>query len=266
MKIKRIRFHRLNNTRDLGGFPAGDGRKIVYGKLIRSGALEKADDTDIALLKDKYRLRRIVDFRTDAEREQAPDPKIPGVLYLPLPILDSSFFGIARDEDSIEAWMKLFADPSVAPEEVFKEMYRKLIFSEYVKPYYNEFFNCLLEEEDGAVLWHCSAGKDRAGIATMLVMMALGVDRNLMVRDYLMTERFQKKELRKLRLFISLFIKDKRRKQCLKTLLGVKEDYVRQFFDIIDKEYGNDLGYLERFLGISDLDIKRLRTMYLTEQ
>ena len=266
MEVKRIRLNKLDNTRYLGGFPAADGAVIRPRRLIRSGELSKADENDLAVLKNEYRVRTIVDLRMEAEREQSPDPPVGDAEKVFLPILDSSFFGIARDENSIKAWMRLFDDPSVSPESVFKEMYRKLMFSEYVRPYYRRFFDILLEDKPGAVLWHCSAGKDRAGITAMLVLMALGVSRELMIRDYMMTGVFSKKELRKRKLMIRFLVRDKRKKHCFRVLLDVREEYVRQLFSIIDRDYGSETGYLTSFIGLTEEEILRLRELYLEKE
>lgn len=263
VEVKRINLSGLTNTRDLGGFPAANGRKIRHHRLIRSGELKKASSADLVLLRDAFGVHTVVDLRMDAEREQSPNPEIPGVTTIALPLLDSSFFGIARDEHSVEAWMRLFEDPSVDPVAVFQEMYRKLMFSDYVKPHFRTFFDTLLANEEGAVLWHCSAGKDRAGVAAMLVLMALGVDREDIILDYMMTGEFTKKELRSFRLMIPLFVRKKRTRQCLRVLLGVDESYVRQLFDLIDGQYGGERGYLKRFVGLTDPEIEKLRTMYL---
>ena len=263
MDIQRIKLKKLSNTRDIGGFSAADGKKIAPCKLIRSGELNGAAPEDIAVLKEQYRLEIIIDLRMDAEREQSPDPVIDGVTTLVLPVLDGSFFGIARDENSVSAWLRLFEDPNIDPREIFKTMYRKLLFSDYVKPLYRELFSVLLEPREGAVLWHCSAGKDRAGLVSLLVMTALGVPRELIIRDYMMTETFTAKDLRKAHAKIRVFIRDKRKKNCLNVLLSVDESYLTQLFDIMDAEYGGGEGYLRSFVGISQEEILRLREMYL---
>ncbi len=261
--IKRIRLQKLSNTRDLGGFPGADGRRIAERKLIRSGELSKASAEDIHVLLNEYNVRTVIDLRMDAECEQTPVPELPGVKVIRMPILDGSFFGIARDEDSVAAWMRLFEDPARDPVSVFREMYRKLLFSDYVKPYYRTIFDILLHNTNGAVLWHCSAGKDRAGMVTLLVLMALGVSREVILQDYMMTDIFARKELRKVNFMIRFFIHDKRKKQCYKALLGVDEFYVRQLFDIIDRDFGGETGYLESFIGVSPTEIEELRMKYL---
>ena len=264
MEVKRIEeLNSLTNTRDLGGFITKSGKRISPCRLIRSGELKKASSEDIKTLTEKYNVNTVLDLRIEAEREQSPDPEMPGTKTVVLPVLDSSFFGIARDENSMEAWLKLFDDKAVDPIEVFKEMYRKLMFSDYVKPYYRTFFNTLLENKSGAVLWHCSAGKDRAGVATILTLMALGVGREDIITDYLMTGEFQRKELRKVRLLMPVFVRKKRVRECIKILLGVDKVYISQLFDIIDRDYGNEENYLKEFIGLTDDELQELQRMYL---
>ena len=266
MEVQRIKLKKLTNTRDLGGFPAADGKRIRPRRLIRSGELKKATDRDIETLTGRFGVHTVVDLRTDAEREQSPDPAIAGVTSVVLPVLDSSFFGIARDEDSVEAWLRLFRDESKDPKEIFCEMYRKLMFSDYVKPYYRTFFDTLLANRHGAVLWHCTAGKDRAGVATILIGMALGVKREDLIEDYLMTDVFSKKELRKIRLLIPLKVKDKRIRECVYILLGVDRRYVKELFDLMDERYGGEEGYLKQFIGLTQQEILQLRELYLEKE
>ena len=267
MEVKRIKeLKELTNTRDLGGFTADSGKTIKPCRLLRSGELKKASENDIRILKEKYKLHTVLDLRIDAEREQSPDPVIDGIKTVALPLLDSSFFGIARDENSIDAWIKLFDGRDADPVEVFKEMYRKLMFSEYVRPLFRVFFDILLENRSGSVLWHCSAGKDRAGIATAVALMALGVSRDDIVADYMATEKFQKKELLKIRLLMPLFVHKKSVRKCVRILLGVEEIYMRQLFDVIDSEYGSEKGYLNSFIGLTDDEIFELKKMYLEEK
>ena len=143
------------------------------------------------------------------------------------------------------------------------EMYRKLLFSEYVKPFYRRFFDVLLQNTSGAVLWHCSAGKDRAGVASMLIRMALGVPRENILKDYMMTGVFTRKEIRRRQIMIRWLVHDKRQKECYRALLSVKEKYLQQLFDLMDRDYGGEMGYLSAFLGISEDEIRRLRELYL---
>ncbi len=82
---RKIDFEKLVNTRDLGGMPAADGRKIRPGLLIRSGMLTGASESDCARLAEMLGL--ILDFRTDIEHEERPDPEFPGVRNIWIPTL-----------------------------------------------------------------------------------------------------------------------------------------------------------------------------------
>ena len=101
-------------------------------------------------------------------------------------------------------------------------------------------------------------------MATFLIMMALGVSREDMIKDYLMTDVFTKKDLRKLNFMIRFFVRDDRKRECYRTLLGVSEAYVRPLFDIIDRDYGGENGYLQTFIGLTSQEIDYLKKLYLT--
>ena len=89
-KDRTIKFEGIENARDLGGLKMQDGRIIKEGKLIRSGNLSKATDADAKVLKDRFRLTDLVDFRFDAEVKGAPDREIEGVQYTHLSTLPKS--------------------------------------------------------------------------------------------------------------------------------------------------------------------------------
>ena len=100
MNSRKIEFEKLLNTRDLGGMNAAGGKKILPGKLIRSGHLGFAAPEDLERLAGIIELS--VDFRTDRECEERPEPPIPGVRYCHIPILDTRTKGVTRDDDSYE--------------------------------------------------------------------------------------------------------------------------------------------------------------------
>ncbi len=263
MEIKRIKLKTLKNTRDLGGFVGADNRKIKPCRLIRSGQLGKASDEDIRVLTDKYKLKTIVDLRMDAEVKEVPDKKPDGVNYIRFPLLDNSYLGIARDEYSLQSWLKVFEDSSLSPEQLFGEMYVKILMSERVVPMISEFFDLLINQKDGSVLWHCSAGKDRVGVTTALVLSALGVDRETIIEDYLMTDRFSWKLLLKAHIFMPFKIRDAKIRKCIYVLLGVKREYMENIFSIIDRDYGSTEKFLEGRFGIDSVKINELRKNYL---
>ena len=128
---------------------------------------------------------------------------------------------------------------------------------------YRRFFEVLLKQEEGAVLWHCSAGKDRVGVGTAYVLWALGVPEETIYADYRkvndLTEEVVEKELSRIRDRIP----DERLLDCLRSLMQVKDSYLKSVQDEIRKDYGSMDIFLERELGLDDSARRRLQELYL---
>ena len=260
--VRRLKCKGLKNTRDLGGYRGAGGRRILPRKLLRGEALANAAPADIRTLLNDYRLKLVIDLRMDAEIGDLPDPALPGVRFLRRNLLDDSFFGIARDEYSIDTWLSLFDDPTVSPEKIFSDMYFKLAFDERVRPIVKEIFDAILDC-DGAALWHCSAGKDRAGIVTMLVLYALGVDRETIIADYVATRRFTFPDILKVRLFAPTRIHDKAKLKGANVLMDVDGAYLRRIFRHIDGNFRDEFDFFHRQYDIPPAQLLRLREKYL---
>ena len=152
------------NARDLGGLPTMDGRTIRPGLLLRSGELAGITEPDAQTLTE-YPLRTVVDFRTDLEREQKPDRVLPGVQYVHCPIVQQAAAGLTREEQAdpygaVVAHAKTMAGKERA---FMCELYRSLVTQAFSIAHYRQFFALLLAQTDGALLYHCTAGKDRVG-------------------------------------------------------------------------------------------------------
>lgn len=266
MKIRRISLQKLKNTRDLGGFQTTDNKRIIPHMLIRSGSLYKASEKDIETLCKEYHLRTVIDLRIDAEINEKPDPIPDGVNYIRVPLLDKAYLGITRDEYSLQSWFNLFKDASRRPEDVFYEMYEMLVFGDRTKTMIPEIFSVLLNENSEAVLWHCSAGKDRVGVVSMLILLALGVDRETIVKDFLATNRFSAGEIIKTRVFAPLVIKDRRLRKCLAILMGVKREYMDKLFFRIDREFGSAEDFFLKQYGITNEMLNKLKEKFLSEE
>lgn len=194
MKSKKIALETVDNCRDLGGMATRDGYRIREHMLLRSNGLFEASKGDMRRLYDEYGLRTIIDLRNAVESYQKPDPEYEGIVYIENCVQNNEFFGVTRDEESVRRMKEFFAeldakfanDPSIAGPHM-ESFYRELL-EDYGVMAYGRFLHRLLEA-DGAVLWHCSLGKDRCGVATALVLEILGVDREDIIEDYLYTNR-----------------------------------------------------------------------------
>ena len=211
------------NDRELGGYTMADGRRIKEGLLLRAGRLCDATQEDIDLLSSKYHVRMIADLRNDGEVAAKPDPEIPGA-----EIRRFVLYG-TKDEEG-------FDNP----------VYIRYLATQTAKTGYKGMFDALLETEEGAFLWHCKSGKDRTGLAAMLILTALGADEDIVFYDFLLTNAVNEAE------------------PDMDGAGPVKEEDMRLAIDYLTETYGSVMGYITDALGVSESEIEILRDRYLT--
>lgn len=126
-----IPFEGLHNTRDLGGMPTADGRTIAPAKLLRSGALHKASEQDLARLVGDYDLAGVIDFRTQLERDKEPDPRelMEGVVFYDFPALSGETIGITHGA-GVAQDLKTFASYNASPHELVRGMYPQILLDD----------------------------------------------------------------------------------------------------------------------------------------
>ena len=256
-------FESLRNTRDLGGMRTADGRRIRSGKLIRSGHLSGCTAADLTLLGKT--VDTVVDFRTPQEREEKPDPAIPGVCFRNLPVFDSLKAGVTREEESdAQAIWRLTADHNRAM------AYMCGIYEDFVSvpsevSQYETFVRMLMRPHEKAVLWHCTAGKDRAGFASVIVEELLGVDRAEIRADYLKTNVYLADNIREMtELFIAMAGEENpEAEESLRYLFSAREEFWNALYAAIDNLYGGFEGFLADGLHIRAQEREALKELYL---
>lgn len=265
--MARIELDNLINTRDLGGMLTSDGHKIKKHKLIRSGQLFFASEKDKEVLVNEYNLSLVIDFRSSAEKEEKPDPAMPGINYVFNPIMKEITKGITRDKKSDNDTVKMIvldmANDVKRAEKYMEDIYESILNSDYALSQYAKFIDLLINNENGATLWHCTAGKDRAGFATFLVLECLGVDKETIIQDYLLTNEYTKKDVNKMIDNIKKEYVYPLIDQVVKALFGIKREYLENIYDSIDKEYGNMHNFLYTKIGLNDEKIAKMRKMFL---
>lgn len=264
-----IKFEKLANARDLGGMKTADGRQIKKGKLIRCEQLVDLTPSDKARLGEL--VDTIVDFRNTEEAADQPDYVPSGVRYIANPILESFTAGVSREEKSDEELVaNLVFKPSEASE-YMRSMYRKFL-SNYCLSSYSRFVRILLDNHEKAVLWHCSAGKDRAGVGAVIIEEILGVPRETIIADYLKTMDYLAAYIETYRKYIASEIEKSRplNEQEKKTvyeavgnLFGLDRSYIEAYYEAINEKYGDYGTFLRKGLGLSGEQIEELRNNYL---
>ena len=258
-----ILFDALRNTRDLGGMTGADGRKIRPGKLIRSGLLFGAGE------KDRRKLAGLVDaiadFRTDQECSEKPDPGIEGIRCFRFPILEERKAGVTRDEDSYEEVLKNMLTDAEIARRYMCGIYSGFVSSAHCRSQYERFVRLLLEDHPGAVLWHCTAGKDRAGFGTVIVQELLGVSRDDIMEDYLMTNVYLEPEIQELSKGIVQAggPVSPEAEKALRYMFAAWREYLDTAYDSVRERYGGFDGFITEGLHITPAERERLRDIYL---
>ena len=264
-----IKFEKLSNARDLGGMRTADGRRIKQGRLFRSEQLMNLSPNDKVKLEGL--LDTVVDFRNAEEAEDQPDCNLSGVIHIANPILESALAGVSREEESDE---QLIADLVFKPEaakEYMRSMYRKFT-SDYCVSSYSKFIKVLLEDHEKAVLWHCSAGKDRAGIGAVIIEEILGIPRETIISDYLKTMEYLSGYIAYFRNYIPAEIEKARPlseqekevvSEAVRILFGLDRSYIEAYYEAVQQKYGDFGTFIREGLGLNDEQIEKLKSDYL---
>lgn len=259
----------VSNARDLGGMPAADGKVIARGRLFRTGELTHATAEDAAVLRG-YSLACVVDLRTASERHADPEParRFPSVDFEFVPVINQVAVGITHD-----AGMKELVESAISygthVQERIAEFYVSIVTSQEGRDGYRRFFELARatgeKDPHAAFLWHCTAGKDRTGIAAALLETVLGVPQDLVVEDYLASNRYSEPVPAQLVERLGQMGVAKAPAVFLKTLYGVDETNLVKAMEAIRSEWGSLDAYLSKELGVGDAEVQRLRELYLTE-
>lgn len=238
------------NFRDMGGYRTADGRHVKWGVLYRSGSMAKLTNADFEKLQS-LRIRTIVDLRDNGERTREPLSR-PAAFT---PAVLTKDYALDRGEIS-----KALGTSNLTAEQarqVFDRFYAALPFS--FADQYRQLFAQLLAGNVPLIV-NCSAGKDRTGVASALILTALGVPRETVIQDYLLSKQgFQPgKTASGVDPRMAGFSPE-----VAQVLAGVEPRYLNAAFKAIESRPGGLNGYFRNELGLTPADLKRLKRLYL---
>ncbi|WP_437049226.1 tyrosine-protein phosphatase [Streptomyces sp. enrichment culture] len=250
----------VRNFRDVGGLPTVDGRRVRYGVLFRSGHLAHATEDDAAFL-SSLGLHTIFDFRNAADqRLEGPDVTLPGVRNVNLPLSDpadgAEFWKMVRDGD-LDQLREILADGKGARRMV--DSYRTIIKERTAE--HSRVLHALAEDSVPALM-HCAAGKDRAGLSVAVTLLALGVEREAIVEDYLKSNaKHRRYKVRRSGTSASAYSPEVM--DLLSPLFDARAEYLAAAFDTIEETWGDVDTYLARGLELAPRTRERLRERLL---
>ena len=223
------------NVRDMGGYQTTDGKSVKWGMVFRSGDLNKLTDNDLSYLAN-VGIKTIVDFRDEDEKESAPDK-------LPSTHLRSYEFPISAG--NVIDMSKITSEEAAAQALIDGNVF----FVEECQEQYSNFFAELMKAENPPLLFHCSAGKDRAGLASALFLASLGVDKETIIKDYLLSGEYVREKYKDLVEAMPI----------LGPVFTVKTEYIETAFQTIDSKYGG----IEKFLSENlNVDLSLMKSLY----
>lgn len=228
------------NFRDLGGIMTTEGRYVKWGKLFRSDDLSQLSDKDLNYLTG-ISLISIVDFRTESEKKSADDRK-------PSSVKEMYAYSItAGNLSNIE---ELFQMTEAEATQFMIDMNQELVSDPAAIKQFKEMFALLQNEEHVPLVFHCSAGKDRTGMAATLILYALGVDEETIRAEYLLSNQYLSDK------YAPLIAEHSN----AEPVFVVKEEYLQAGIDLIKEQHSS----VEEFLTDSlNVNIPKFRDIYL---
>jgi protein-tyrosine phosphatase len=252
---RRITLEGDSNFRDLGGYRTTDGRTVRWGRLYRSGELDGLTDADLQTIHG-LGIKLVCDLRSPSEVSIAPDRTPTGATTLSVPIFDKAV------DPAVVRQQVLSGDVSSlgAPGELLLDANRKFVTS-FGKEY-SKVMQRVMDPAFRPALVHCSAGKDRAGLASAIVLLTLGVPKKTVMQDYLLSNKYRAADNARALSSVSAIL-DPAGVDVIKSLLDVRPEYLNAAFDAMVKKYGSIDNYLRKGLGISDAARARFQRQML---
>jgi protein-tyrosine phosphatase len=253
-----------SNFRDIGGYETADGRRVKWGVVYRSGELHKLSDSDVLKL-ESLGIKAVANFLTEKEIESRGHDRLPdGVIEIPLPMEAGNMGDLA--EVVIEA--RSTGDFSKVPAEFNPEIHRLLITE--AREYYARLLRELADPINRPMVYHCSHGVHRTGTATAILLSALGVPWETVREDYLLSNKYRKKEIDRriselqLQAADTLLVDPEQVDMTnIRAFYILEGSYIDASLDEAVKRYGSMDAYIREGLGITDEEITSLRKQLL---
>jgi len=238
------------NFRELGGYTTVDGRTIKRGMIFRSDNLADLERDGLKQLAG-LNLGVITDLRSDPERAELPD-KIPQQN----PPIRQVVLKVNTHPVDIRQLTRQIMKGEMDKDEVSRLLdHNQFIENPTILAEWGQWVRSLAEPGNLPQLHHCTSGKDRAGFASAILLLTLGVPKETVIEDFLLSNEiladYNAGNIKKIKMFAG---KDADM-EVFHTIMGVQEKTLRNAFALMESEYGSIDGFIENGLGV-DMDTR----------
>lgn len=261
----------LNNFRDFGGYFTADGKQVKWGVLYRSNHLFNLNEQAINYI-SHLGIKSIIDYRNQNEINKSPNSYVGENKTYHLDAtaqtaeLAAQFAASSDNED--QALIESIANN--IPKELVNgegrqilEQYRQFVMSDKSKAAFRQMIEVLLDSHNSPSIQHCRGGKDRTGYGALLVLAMLGVPKQTIVDDYMLTHfnRLARNEI-KMASYRKI-TQDQNILDYLLSLIDTQESFIVEVFNAMEETSGSVEKYIKTELNFTDDDINQLRKIYL---
>jgi protein-tyrosine phosphatase len=224
------------NFRDLGGYVTIDGKVTAWRRLFRSDSLAELTDDDIPQV-NALGLRRIFDLRAPEERRTRPS-RMPASERTQ--VHEPGFY-LNRTDDLLEIVNRNAASAENVVE-VLKDIYRQALIKDIDA--FREAIDLFINSNEFPTLVHCTSGKDRTGIFIMLILTIIGVPRETIIYDYMLTNEYQRD--------IAFMLGPRANPSAVRAVKSARRDFLSAAFDTMDDVWGGEERFLSQGLELSE--------------
>lgn len=272
MAERNLPVEGMNNFRDMGGYGTKDGYHVKWGKLYRSDHIYNATEEGIKYLKG-LGIRTIIDYRSPDERGKYPNKTIsPDVRTY---CLDPSAhtaelaaqFTSSKDSEDENLVNKIISQKEngslVNRYDIVMEQYHNFACKKECKECFGKMLKIAADSKSSAIVQHCRGGKDRTGFGSMLLLGLLGVEKEDLIEDYMLTHYNRVKRNQVKMDIYKKFTNDPVVLDYLYSLIDTKAEFIGASYDAIINAYGSFEEYVQKELDITSEDVVQLRKNYL---
>lgn len=255
--MREIKLQKVRNIREFGGLVNKEGKRIKNKCCIRSASLGKMTKKDLVVLLNEYQVRQIIDLRTEAEiKEMGKGCLDDYVTRYNYSIFTEETVCIDRDKGMNPRYM-LKNLPDMG------ELYRFAVKNPYSRDMLSKSLHTICNHEQGAILWHCTEGKDRCGMVSALFLSILDVDREQIYQDYLLTNVTSEGKATRFHALILFLTRQQDKADKIRGIFRAEKRYIQDFFSQIEEDYGDVETFLEREMGITPELRAKAKKFYL---